>query len=411
MRIGIIADLHGNLPALQAIIDAIGKDVDTWICAGDIAGHLPFVDETAALLQHLGARCVKGNHDEALVNDLAIPSSSAATRTLQLQRSYVSNDTKSWLADLPSRLDFNNEGQSFTVVHGGPNDPLYEKVDTITDDVRTAARGRVFIFGHSHKAMDEVSSEHIIINPGSAGMPVGGAVVAHASVLSLPEGRIERVQVPYAVNTLTHRMTELGYDERYFNCLKHGRWVGFSGQPPKQQLIIAGASIYGEMIAELIAASSSLHLAGFVDDSEQLQGKTLAGALVLGRVSNLKAISTEAGVTDVAVALGDNVPRRRVSSIVKSQGVRLATLVHPSAIVSPTARLSPGTLIDAQSYIGPYCAIGEGVSIWPHVTVSHHTSIGAYAALKARVVVGGHSNIAAEIKIDLGTVVPSYSQI
>lgn len=87
-RLAIIADVHGNLPALKAVIAAVG-DVDGWICAGDVAGHLPFVDETAACLRTLGAHCVKGNHDAALVEGYGIPGSTAATRALQLQRTYV----------------------------------------------------------------------------------------------------------------------------------------------------------------------------------------------------------------------------------------------------------------------------------------------------------------------------------
>jgi predicted phosphodiesterase/carbonic anhydrase/acetyltransferase-like protein (isoleucine patch superfamily) len=409
-RLAIIADVHGNLPALEAVIAAVGR-VDGWICAGDIAGHLPFVDETAARLRSLGARCVKGNHDAAIVEGYGIPESTAATRALQLQRTYVTSDTLNWLAGLPEQLDLHYDGCLVSVLHGGPDSPLYQKVTGVTDDIRAFAAGRVLILGHTHRMLSEIGDNYMVLNPGSVGLPADGVACARAMVLEFPDRRVHNVAVPYDAASVVSRMRELGYDERYGDCLTNGRWTGFNGVPPKLAIIIAGASIYGEMIAELAALHAGTELIGFVDDAPNLAGQLVAGYPVLGRLADLAAIAREKGVTDVAVALGDNIARRKVADFVKRQGVRLARLVHPQATVSPLAHLSQGVIVDSQVYVGPYCELGEGVSIWPGAVISHHTRIGAYASVKPGAVIGGHTTVAPGVKIELGLLQPSYSKV
>jgi predicted phosphodiesterase/carbonic anhydrase/acetyltransferase-like protein (isoleucine patch superfamily) len=406
-RLAIIADVHGNLPALEAVIAAVGN-VDGWICAGDVAGHLPFVDESAARLRTLGALCVKGNHDAAIVEGYAILGSTAATRALQLQRTYVTSGTLNWLAGLPERLDLDYDGCLITVLHGGPASPLYQKVTDVTDDIRAFAEGRVLVLGHTHHMLSEAGENYMVLNPGPVGLPADGIACAYAMVLELPERRVYKIAVPYGTASVVSRMQELGYDERYANCLASGRWTGFTGVPPKLPIIIAGASIYGEMIGELAALHPGTKLIGFVDDAPHLAGRSVAGYPVLGR---LAAIARENGVTDVAVAVGDNVPRRKVADLVKRQGVQLARLVHPQATVSPLAHLAQGVIIDAQAYVGPYCELAEGVSIWPGAVISHHTRIGDYASVKPGAVIGGHTSVAPGVKIELGFVQPSYSEI
>lgn len=409
-RLGIIADVHGNLPALDAIIAAVGP-VDGWICAGDIAGHLPQVDEVVQRLKQLNAICVRGNHDEALIKGYAIPNSSAATRALQLQRRYVLPDTRDWLANLPETLDLSYDGVKLRIMHGGPGDPLNRKILAPDDELRGFASDLVLILGHTHRAISEVGSSYALLNPGSVGLAVDGNPVARAMILELPSRRVKEVAVPYDASPVISRMRELGYDERYENCLAAGRWTGFSGPAPKHRVLIAGASIYGEMIAELVHMLPDLELVGFVDDAPKMQGKTVCGVPVLGTLSELSEIATSHNVTDVAIGLGDNDLRAQIASIVKQQGVRLARLIHPQASVSNTAKLQPGVIVDAQAYVGPYCELAEGVAIWPGAVISHHTRIGAYAAVKPGAVIGGHSSVASGLKIEIGAVHPSYSDL
>lgn len=407
-RLALIADVHGNLPALEAVVAAIGDRVDGWICAGDIAGHLPMVDEVVALLRRLGAVCVRGNHDHALVTGLPIRGSSAATRALQIQRRFVSAESRAWLADLPQHLDTEIAGCRLSVRHGGPRDALDEKVRTIDDSVRAYAAGRIVVLGNTHRPAADIGPDHAVLNPGAVGLPVDGDRRAQAMILDVATRTVEEIRVDYDPAPVAERMRALGYDERYFNCLETGRWIGFRGDPPPVRVIIAGAGIYGEMIAELIALRDDTELVGFVDDG--VTGR-FAGAPVLGPLDRLAEIADAEAVVDVAVAMGENPTRRTVAGRVWAAGVRPARLVHPAATVSPSARLAPGCIVDAGAYVGPHCVLGEGVSVWPGVVLSHHTQVGDYASLKPGAVIGGESRIAPGEKIALGAVWPSYSII
>ena len=62
MKIGLIADIHGNLPALHAVLDS-AEGVDRWVCAGDVTGYYPNVNEVCELLQQINALVIRGNHD------------------------------------------------------------------------------------------------------------------------------------------------------------------------------------------------------------------------------------------------------------------------------------------------------------------------------------------------------------
>jgi sugar O-acyltransferase (sialic acid O-acetyltransferase NeuD family)/putative phosphoesterase len=409
--LAVIADIHGNAPALAAVIEAVKDEVDMWLCAGDIAGGLPMVDETIDLLKTIGARCVLGNHDAALLNGTSIANSSAGTRALQIQRRIIQPASLAFLKTLPQRLDLSVDGYNVTIIHGSPDDALNKRLTAVDSVLRQNLQGSILITGHTHRVLVDIGADYAVFNPGTVGVPADGDKRARVLLLDLPERRVRVLSIPYDPGPVIARMTLLGYDERYANCLRAGRWVGFSAQAPQIPLIVVGASIYGEIVAFLIASHSQMRLVGFVDDTPHLQGTLIAGLPVLGKIDDLYHIAADTGVVDVAVAIGDNHARQKVAEKLKTQGVRLATLVHPRAHVDPSAQLAPGVIVDALSYVGPNCTLEEGVSVWPNVSVSHDTHIGAYASLKPGVVVGGQSRIEPHVKVPLGSVWPSYSTI
>ncbi|XIA64122.1 metallophosphoesterase family protein [Bradyrhizobium sp. TZ2] len=301
-RLAIIADVHGNLPALQAVVAAVGDQADHWLCAGDITGHLPLVDEVVDILIGLKARCVLGNHDRAFLDNTPIANSSAGTRVLQLQRHYVSQASRDWLAALPERLDFEIAGLPIKMMHGGPASQLSQRVKSVTPEVREFARGRLLVLGNTHVPLTEIALEHAIVNPGSVGLPTNGDRRAQAAIFDTETRSLTSVRVDYDNEAVVSSMRNLGYDERYFNCLEAGRWIGFKGALPPVPMIVVGAAIYGGIVAELIDQRTDMTLAGFVDDRAKVGP---GGAKILGTLDQLSDIAREAGVVDVAVAMGD----------------------------------------------------------------------------------------------------------
>src|SRR4029079_17899168 len=126
--IAIISDVHGNFPALEAVladIDASGSP--QIVCLGDIAGYYCMVNECVAALRARSVQSLLGNHDYYLVSGTVPPRSQAAARCIAYQRGIVTAENLAWLAELPPALQIGD----VAMVHGGWTDPIDEYITDI----------------------------------------------------------------------------------------------------------------------------------------------------------------------------------------------------------------------------------------------------------------------------------------
>ena len=101
MRLGLLADVHANLPALDAALGALA-DADALICAGDLVGYGPQPNEVVARLAELGVTCVAGNHDLVAVTGEGLERCDAlAATTLRWPIDALGDDARGFLAALP----------------------------------------------------------------------------------------------------------------------------------------------------------------------------------------------------------------------------------------------------------------------------------------------------------------------
>ena len=123
MRIAVLADIHSNLRALEAVLASIGS-VDAVWQLGDVVGYGPYPDEVVARLREAGAVGVRGNHDAAAVGDLEIEDFNADARVaMEWTRASLGLEAQAYLADLPEILV--PGGFDFTLAHGSPRDPIW----------------------------------------------------------------------------------------------------------------------------------------------------------------------------------------------------------------------------------------------------------------------------------------------
>lgn len=157
MRYGVLADIHGNLPALDAVLEALAHEsVEAFICAGDLVGYGPFPNECVERVARLGAVCVAGNHDlivlGRLSDDRCIP---IAKETLSWTEGVLTDASRRYLAGLPRRAEL---GDGILVAHGSLDDP-----EEYTRDAERAAAQRrrlgeawpgtrILVLGHTHRA-------------------------------------------------------------------------------------------------------------------------------------------------------------------------------------------------------------------------------------------------------------------
>ncbi len=190
MSILVISDIHANLAALQAVLEAAGK-VDAVWCLGDLVGYGPNPNECIELIQEQpNLVCLLGNHDAACMGNLNVATFNREARlAVEWTQTILTQESINFLLERPETEVIGE----VTLVHGSPREPIYEYVL----DVRSASDnydyfGTDFCFiGHSHLPLmfyqnaDEnkvtlAFPQHnqplqlkarTIVNPGSVGQP------------------------------------------------------------------------------------------------------------------------------------------------------------------------------------------------------------------------------------------------
>jgi sugar O-acyltransferase (sialic acid O-acetyltransferase NeuD family) len=141
-------------------------------------------------------------------------------------------------------------------------------------------------------------------------------------------------------------------------------------------------------IADAVARIDGLRLLGFLDDSDAVQGTTIVGAPVLGRIAD----AVKHANASFVCGIGSPKSYKHKPSIIARAGVpldRWATIVHPTAVVSPHASIGPGTVLLAHASVGAFVKIGAHCMVLQGAIVSHDSVVGDYCALATGVRVSG----------------------
>jgi diadenosine tetraphosphatase ApaH/serine/threonine PP2A family protein phosphatase len=237
MRIAVLSDIHGNLPALEAILADLRPYDAVWHL-GDVVGYGPQPDEVVARLRDADAIGVRGNHDAAAVGEISTGAfNDDAAAALEWTMRHIAPETAEWLRAQPER----REETGFTLVHGSPRDPTWEYVFSLG-----IARGNLSLLetewclvGHTHvplcfsqighgvtvilpPAPVDLAGGRAIINPGSVGQPRDGDPRASALLLDTAARTVEWHRVAYPIETVQARMRRAGLPERLAMRLDHG---------------------------------------------------------------------------------------------------------------------------------------------------------------------------------------------
>lgn len=225
MRLAIISDAHGNLPALQAVLGAIERQgVDRVVCAGDIVGYNPWPNEVAALLRDRGVLGIRGNHDRAALSGNASGFNPVAAEAVAWTAKQISPETRAYLRGLEDRTRFNAGEKTIGVYHGSPrDDDEYVFAEDATEDLVLAARADIVVLGHTHIPMYSAFPRGIIVNPGSVGQPRDGDPRSAYAILDTEaeEWRVERV--PYDIEKVQAAIRRAGLSKFLAERLRVGR--------------------------------------------------------------------------------------------------------------------------------------------------------------------------------------------
>ena len=172
--LGVLYDIHGNIPALERVLEDAGElDIDRWLLGGDYGTPSPWPDETLARLKELpNATWIRGNGERWLREPpLDRPE---VMETYEVFRGSYDDELVDWLYGLATQAEL--DGNLY--VHGSPLSDVESFHPERTDDDERLLAGvhdRTVVFGHSHQQFARPGPNGTsLVNPGSGGMPLDG---------------------------------------------------------------------------------------------------------------------------------------------------------------------------------------------------------------------------------------------
>jgi len=242
-RIAILSDVHGNLPAFEAVLADIERaGVDERWCLGDLVGYGAQPDECVALAKDSCELALIGNHDLVVIGKLDISDFSLnAAVAARWTQDNIAQESVDYLNTLEPMAN----GRAVGLYHASPRDPIWEYVlsTMLADACMDSMDKRIGAVGHSHVALyfwrserGAVAGEHApggtlldlsqgewIINPGGVGQPRDGDPRAAWLLLDLESWTAEWRRVEYEIDKAATAIQQAGLPVALAERLYHGQ--------------------------------------------------------------------------------------------------------------------------------------------------------------------------------------------
>ena len=239
MRYGVFGDIHSNLAAYRAVLDALASaGVDGYLCLGDIVGYGADAAECVATTRELNPILVGGNHDYAVAGKLGLEyfNTQAQAAIVWTRRSLADADME-WLGELP----LTQVAGDVTLAHGTVHDPeAFEYMQTPYDAHLSfqELKTRTAFVGHSHIPVSffdgmpitysvrkriEFGDRICIANPGSVGQPRDQDPRASYAIYDSDARILEIHRVEYDIGKTIGRILRAGLPVLLGERLRLGR--------------------------------------------------------------------------------------------------------------------------------------------------------------------------------------------
>jgi len=243
MRYALISDLHANLEALNAFLEAVDAlGIKRIVCLGDLVGYNANPNECIEILRDRGAECIMGNHDlRAIGEERSDDFNYQAYGAIEWTRSVLTEENLEYLKALPRTLLVDNR---FLAIHGWLGDAdkyIFGGRDALTnlDLIKEKYDINLSFFGHTHVAIAYLGVDDTVelkadtafkvykkydylVNPGALGQPRDRDPRASFLVYDSRAATIQFFRVEYDIQATTEKIVKAGLSSRLAERLKLG---------------------------------------------------------------------------------------------------------------------------------------------------------------------------------------------
>jgi diadenosine tetraphosphatase ApaH/serine/threonine PP2A family protein phosphatase len=241
MRVAVISDVHGNEPALEAVLDDVDREApDELWCLGDTVGYGASPNRCCELVSARADLALVGNHDLVVTGNLDIENFNDDARDAALwTRGVLEPRWREWLDSLPSH----ERRRDVALFHASARDPVWEYV--LSADAAwwsfEAVEEPLLLVGHSHVALSialadgaidgglapagsecDLTSARWLLNPGSVGQPRDGDSRAAWLLLDLERRRAFFRRVVYPIDRARAEIVDAGLPKTLADRLEAG---------------------------------------------------------------------------------------------------------------------------------------------------------------------------------------------
>ena len=231
MRYALIGDVHGNIPALEAVLrDVRSRAPDAVYHLGDLVGYAPWPNQVVERIRAEGIQGIAGNFDSTIgIADPPSGQDEASSRNFEWTLRETTRANREYLRSLPFRLDLrplggHAPGPTLTLLHAAPTLNTIAWWSHLPDEKHAemaaqvgARAGDVIAFGHIHRPWyREIGGVHFV-SIGSVGRPKDGDPRACYVVLEMGDGAVgvEFIRSGYDVDAAARGIAESGLPDEY----------------------------------------------------------------------------------------------------------------------------------------------------------------------------------------------------
>lgn len=235
MRVLLLSDIHGNIPALVAIEHFFARrPVDAVLNCGDSTVYAPFPNEAIQWLQDKQASSILGNTDQKVITLLQggtfkKPHDEEKRIMYRSTMQSLNARSKEFLLSLTDSQELELKGHRLGLFHGSPDHPrellFAQTPDARFHELSQLTDCKIVVTGHSHSPYHKYINGTHFINPGSAGRMFDGNPEASCATLTISgrEIRVHHYRIAYAVEEVVTALRRQHLPEIYVDMFRQGR--------------------------------------------------------------------------------------------------------------------------------------------------------------------------------------------